>query len=79
MLETLVCSGQFTMCYNLLDYLERVIYEPESGYKELPENIQVLVFDTYEKCKADWAAFKSNPKFMIEQYDMLKSLGYVAQ
>jgi len=64
MLENLVCSGEFTMCYNILEYLEKILFEPGSGYNELPNEIKLEIQKTYESCKQDWLEFRKQPNFM---------------
>lgn len=69
MLPKLVASGQFTMCYNMVYYLEKIMYEPDSAFVELPEDKQTTLTTLYEQCKTDWEHFKSNPMFLYSQLD----------
>jgi predicted acylesterase/phospholipase RssA len=64
MMSDLVATGQFTMCYNLLTYLERVINEPASGFGQLDSTTRRDLQDTYTACQRDWEAFKQNPHLM---------------
>jgi predicted acylesterase/phospholipase RssA len=61
--DSLIASGQFTMCYNLLEY----IYQIEDKYPEVrtDEAIQTLK----KQIMADWAKFQADPMFMIENPD----------
>lgn len=61
MLDKLVASGQFTMCYNLLDYLEQLLFVKNNGFEKLEAGIQVALKDLYEEVVRDWERFKANP------------------
>jgi predicted acylesterase/phospholipase RssA len=60
-LNTLVATGRFTMCYNLIAYLESLLYDPASGFDALPPATQEELKKTYAQCLADWAGFKADP------------------
>ena len=66
MLDNLVAAGQFTMCYNMLEYLEIVIFEGENGFAELSEVDKNNLKQIYNQCKADWGRFKIEPFFMVK-------------
>jgi hypothetical protein len=63
-LDKLVATGQFTMCYNLIEYLENLLYthgqdpETQAGLKAL-----------LQQCTAHWAQFKTDPFFMLKSYE----------
>lgn len=65
MLNKLVASGQFTMCYNMLEYLEILIYDEDSGFDALDDPTKTAVRSLYEQCKGDWFRFKQEPMFMV--------------
>jgi len=73
MLDNLVASGQFTMCYNMLEYLEKIKYEKDSGFDQLPEATQQELNKLHEQCLNDWQLFKSNPMFMVEEMAVTKT------
>ena len=58
--DSLIASGQFTMCYNLLEYIMQI----EEKYPEvrIDEHIQNLK----KEIMNDWAKFQTDPMFMIE-------------
>jgi predicted acylesterase/phospholipase RssA len=60
-LNKLVVAGKITMCYNLLKYLEQVIFEEGNGFNELPRNIREDLTTTYQRCKNDWLLYKEEP------------------
>ncbi|WP_109610581.1 patatin-like phospholipase family protein [Mucilaginibacter oryzae] len=66
MLDKLLITGQATMCYNLVEYLEQLIYTTNNGFAALPEAQQQAIQQTYEQAKADWATFKATPGFMLQ-------------
>jgi hypothetical protein len=66
MLDKLVATGQCTMCYNLVDYLEQIMYIENNGFSDLDSVTQQNLKDLYDHCLRDWEAFKANPLFMVE-------------
>jgi hypothetical protein len=67
MLDKLIATGECTMCYNLIDYLEQIIYIKDNGFSELDVDTQNALKTLYENCLADWENFKANPLFMVEE------------
>ena len=65
MLNKLVACGQFTMCYNLIVYLESIIYGKDNGYAELDTEIKIKLEKLYADCKKDWGKFKAAPEWMV--------------
>jgi len=63
-LDKLVATGQFTMCYNLIEYLENLVYGEDNGFSQLPAEKQAALRDLLERCKTDWHRFKMDPFFM---------------
>jgi predicted acylesterase/phospholipase RssA len=66
MLDNLVAAGQFTMCYNMLEYMEIIIFEGDNGFNELNEVDKNNLTQIYNQCKADWAGFRIEPFFMVK-------------
>ena len=57
-LEALIATGQFTMCYNLSMYIcELEIQKPESVSADLKK--------FRDKLLIDWELFKKDPEFMV--------------
>lgn len=67
MLNKLVATGEFTMCYNLLDYLEQLLFTKNNGFDKLPATTQNDLTMLYKHCSKDWERFKENPMFMVER------------
>jgi predicted acylesterase/phospholipase RssA len=65
MLNKLVACGQFTMCYNLIVYLESVIYGVDNGYDQLTVETRRKLETLYQVCKTDWEEFKVQPEKMV--------------
>lgn len=61
MLDKLVATGQFTMCYNLLDYLEQILFVKNNGFEALESQTQNELRALYETIVQDWKAFKEDP------------------
>ncbi|MGR9046110.1 MAG: patatin-like phospholipase family protein [Gammaproteobacteria bacterium] len=59
-LQTLVASGQATLCYNLMKYLVR-------NYGENPDQFPSEARQLWGRLEADWQAFNENPLFLVEQ------------
>jgi len=66
-LDKLIATGQCTMCYNLIDYLEQVIYVENNGFSGLGMDTQNALKALYENCLKDWKKFNANPLFMVEE------------
>ena len=61
-LDKLVATGQFTMCYNLIEYLENLSYgDRENGFSALSAETQTNLNNLLDQCKTDWALFKNDP------------------
>ena len=67
MLEKLIATGEFTMCYNMIEYLESLMKEPDNGFAALTQEKQDAIQDLYKQCLNDWARFKMDPMFMVNE------------
>jgi predicted acylesterase/phospholipase RssA len=65
MLGKLVATGQFTLCYNMIEYLEILIYNGANGFDALPAATQEALRDLLRQCKDDWIRFQNDPLFLI--------------
>jgi predicted acylesterase/phospholipase RssA len=66
-LDKLVATGQFTMCYNMIKYLETLFYVKGNGYSNLDTATKKELHLLYDQCKTDWLKFKEDPLFMVEE------------
>ncbi|PZR25255.1 MAG: hypothetical protein DI538_27465 [Azospira oryzae] len=65
MLDQLIITGQCTMCYNMINYLESILFQPANGFDTLTPQYQSELTALYDKCVADWNQFKSDPWFVL--------------
>lgn len=71
MLDTLIACGQFTICFNMLEYIERWLKNPQfqecyKGYtKEVKDEIDLL----YKALMIDWTAFQNDPYWMVKEWN----------
>jgi len=66
-LKKLVATGQMTLCYNLILYLEQLkSVKDQQQYASLDplvrQNIEVL----YAQCMSDWIMFREDPMFLVK-------------
>jgi predicted acylesterase/phospholipase RssA len=59
-LQKIIATGQFTTCYNLLEYLYLLEYQCPNG---LDKDLK----DLKEKLMEDWAEFNKNPMHLVEK------------
>lgn len=67
MIDYIIACGQFTMCWNLLEYIEKIeeIKKTQTDNINLSEGIEDLL-KIKEQLKEHWELFKSNPKWMVD-------------
>jgi predicted acylesterase/phospholipase RssA len=61
MLNILIACGQFTMCWNLLEYINNIKSDPTNINAE---HLQLIQYE--QTLRQHWEAFKSNPLFMLD-------------
>ena len=61
--EALVATGQYNICWNLLEF----IYRLRRNSENLSPDAQVII-DLQEELEEDWKRFKENPMWMYEKY-----------
>jgi len=64
-LDALIACGQFTTCYNLLEYIIQL--EREHAEVKKDKHIQQLKQDLLK----DWQQFQTEPKFMVADFETL--------
>jgi hypothetical protein len=71
MLNTLIASGQFTACFNLLDYIEKVMWNPANrdSYNKYPDTLKKSVQDLHDQLMADWRRFNKDPYWMTDPFN----------
>ena len=58
--QAILAAGQYTMCYNLLDYIEKIKADPVN-LTAAHDNIIALE----PQLKAAWQRFKQDPQWMV--------------
>lgn len=68
-LAKLVATGQFTMCYNMIKYLENLMFTPESGFELLDVEVKQKLHTLYQQCTADFEHFRLDPFFLHRELE----------
>ena len=55
------------MCYNMLDYMETILFTPGNGYDNLDDGMKNTLKEIHEKCLQDWTRFKQEPLFLLQE------------
>lgn len=61
--DALIAAGQYTICWNLLEYIETIKKDPENT----GENHKAILA-CEQQLRADWEAFQQNPLELIEHF-----------
>lgn len=64
-MKKLVATGQITMCYNLILYIEELMYAKEENYAGLDLPVREAIKAFYARCIADWLLFKNDPMCLV--------------
>ena len=60
-MDTLIACGQFTVCYELMDYILKLKADNETELKSFTELDKL-----YKSLEKDWKAFNKNPLWLVE-------------
>jgi hypothetical protein len=63
MLDALIATGQFTVCWNLLEYIGKIKRDPANT----SENHKIFYL-LEDQLTADWKQFQANPLFLLYQF-----------
>jgi hypothetical protein len=71
MLDTLIACGQFTTCYNLLEYIEKKLKRLrfKEDYDAYDPKIKAGIDQLQEELMADWRKFKEDPYWMVKEWN----------
>lgn len=70
MLDALIACGQFTMCYNLMDYISRIMKRDNKvSYANYSPELKAQIDELYLYLEADWDKFSLNPYWMVEEWN----------
>lgn len=62
--ETIIACGQFTMCWNLLEYIEKIEKDHKNAEGTQYQNLIIAK----EQAISHWNKFKESPYWLVEQY-----------
>jgi hypothetical protein len=66
-LKKLVATGQITLCYNLILYLEQLkSVQDQQQDADLDPLVAENIDGLYAQCIADWAMFRKDPMFLVK-------------
>jgi predicted acylesterase/phospholipase RssA len=70
MVNSIIACGQFTICFNLLEYYEKFLKNPkyQKDYEKYSPETQAMLRKLYEDLLADWRKFKEDPFWMVKAY-----------
>ncbi|MBI2721270.1 MAG: patatin-like phospholipase family protein [Bacteroidetes bacterium] len=68
--DTLIACGQFTMCFSLLEYIEKYIKNKkyQRNYKKYSAEIKNAIDELENELLKDWKKFKTNPYWMVNEW-----------
>ena len=71
MLNTLIACGQFTICFNLLEYIEKVLKSNKNVeiYNKYDEELKNEIDQLYLDLSNDWQQFNNNPYWMVDNWN----------
>ncbi|GAL61736.1 patatin-like phospholipase family protein [Algibacter lectus] len=61
-MQTLIACGQFTVCYELMEYILELRADPDSNIADFTE-----IDKLYDALKADWVSFNKKPLWLVEE------------
>jgi predicted acylesterase/phospholipase RssA len=69
--DTLIACGQFTVCFNLLEYMEKYLKHKkyEADYNNYDQNTKDSIEKLYSELMEDWKKFKRNPYWMVREWN----------
>lgn len=69
MLDTIIATGQYNICYNLIEYFEKFINNPKykNDYARYPDEIKAALKDLENTLLSDWEKFKQDPYWLVNE------------
>ncbi len=73
LLNTIIATGQYTICFNLLEYIERHLKNKhyEQDYEKYPEETKKNIELLQQELLKDWEKFKINPYWQVEEWNKI--------
>ena len=71
--DTLIACGQFTICFSLLEYIEKYIKNKkyQSNYQKYNEETKKAINQLELDLLEDWRKFKKDPYWMVREWNKL--------
>jgi predicted acylesterase/phospholipase RssA len=68
-LDALIATGQFTACFNLLEYIEKTLKHPDhkQEWDAYAPELKAKIDELYNKMMKDWHDFNANPYWMVRE------------
>ena len=70
-LDTLIACGQFTICFSLLEYIEKYIKNSkfQTQYDKYDEGTKLAINQLEFTLLEDWRKFKQDPYWMVKVWN----------
>jgi hypothetical protein len=71
MLNSLIACGQYTICFNLLEYIEKCLKDTKckSDYDLYSEDVKYDIEGLYQSLMIDWKKFQNDPYWMVNEWN----------
>lgn len=68
--NSIIACGQFTMCFNLLEYFEKFIFNPKysKDYDKYDAELKEMLISLQKELLVDWKKFKEDPYWMVNSW-----------
>jgi predicted acylesterase/phospholipase RssA len=67
MQQKLIACGQFSLCFNLIDYIENTVKKKPAVWDSLDTATKLAIEDLSQRFKADFKRFIQNPFWLVEE------------
>ena len=70
--DAIIACGQFTICFNLLEYFEKYIHNAayKSDYEAYSDELKKGLTQLHASLLEDWKKFKNDPYWMVNQWNI---------
>ena len=70
--DTIIACGQFTVCFNLLEYFEKYITNKQykSDYDSYSDELKKELTTLHASLLEDWKKFKEDPYWMVNEWNI---------
>jgi hypothetical protein len=77
MLNSLIACGQFTTCFNLLEYIEKTLKRAryKNDYDLYDADTKTAIDELQTALMADWKKFRQDPYWMVNEWNRQKDEG----